>query len=129
VPRSGRAVIGEVAERFARFVGGERKAPQEDTVRKWIRRGLRGVKLKAFRAVRHLRVLESDFDAFVRVLSEGPAANTMSRESVLSAGTSQPETELEAFLTHFRAVPQSRTRSATRGDTSGSRRTRRAARS
>jgi len=120
--------MGEVAERFARVVGGQRKTPQEDTVRKWIRRGLRGVKLKAFRAGRHLRVLESDFNAFVLALSDGPTSTARSGENVFPAGTSQPETELEAFLTHFRDVPQSRPRSPSRAGASGSRRTRHAAR-
>lgn len=106
--------LGEVAERFARVVDGQRKAPQEGTVRKWIRTGLRGVKLKAYRAGRHLRVLESDFDAFVRALSEAPVAPKAKRDPVVDrpAGPAQPETELEAYLTHYRhgARPRARPR-------------------
>jgi hypothetical protein len=109
--------LGEVAERFARVVGGQRKAPQEGTVRKWIRRGLRGVKLKAFRAGRHLRVLESDFDAFVHALTELPAAPAARRDPVgnLPAGAGQPDTELEAYLTHYRQGTRPRTRPRTPG--------------
>ncbi|HEX6038389.1 helix-turn-helix domain-containing protein [Longimicrobium sp.] len=106
--------LGEVAELFARVVDGQRKVPQEGTVRKWIRTGLRGVKLKAYRAGRHLRVLESDFESFVRALSEARAAPKEKRDPVVDrpAGAAQPETELEAYLTHYRhgARPRARPR-------------------
>lgn len=95
--------LGEVAERFSRIVDGNRKTPQEGTVRKWIGRGLRGVKLKAFRAGRHLRVLEGDLEAFIQELAERSSTRAGNhRDSRVPAAPVQPETELEAFLTHFR---------------------------
>lgn len=107
--------LGEVAERFARVVGGERKTPQEGTVRKWIRVGLRGVRLKAFRAGRTMRVMESDLEAFVRALADEPkseSAGMPAPPTVPSPDTASPEAELEAFLSHFRhqSRPSPRTR-------------------
>lgn len=95
--------LGEVAERFARTVDGQRKMPQEGTVRKWIRVGLRGVKLRAFRAGRTLRVLEPDLDEFVRALAEQPLKpSAPAPEAVEPVASGSPESEIESYLGHFR---------------------------
>lgn len=109
--------LGEVAERFARSVGGKRKTVQEGTVRKWIRVGIRGVKLKAFRAGRYLRVLEPDLDVFVAALvargssqrNDVDAGRGMT-ESLLHPAT--PEAEIEAYRTLFVREPQRKTASS-----------------
>ena len=95
--------MGEVAERFARTVAGQRKMPQEGTVRKWIRVGLRGVKLRAFRAGRTLRVLEPDLEEFVRALAEQPLKpSAPAPRPVEPVASGSPESEIESYLGHFR---------------------------
>jgi hypothetical protein len=74
-PRPAGLSLGEVAERFSRLVDGEMKTVKNDTVRKWARVGLCGVRLRAFRIGRQSRVLEEDFELFVRELvAARPAA-------------------------------------------------------
>jgi hypothetical protein len=74
-PRLAWLSLGEIAERFTRLVDGELRTVKDGTVRKWARVGLRGVRLRAFRVGRHLRVLEEDFELFVRELAAArPAA-------------------------------------------------------
>lgn len=97
--------LGEVAERFARVVAGRRRVPQEGTVRKWIRVGLRGVRLQAFRAGRMLRVLEPDLDAFVAALAARPDAPGEATPSAPEGPTPSPEHEIEAYLQHYRRQP------------------------
>lgn len=94
--------LGEVAERFARGVAGKRRVPQEGTVRKWIRVGLRGVRLKAFRAGRTLRVLEPDLDAFVAALAARPDAPADGTPPAPEGPPPSPEHEIEAYLQHYR---------------------------
>jgi hypothetical protein len=97
--------LSEVAARFTRTVAGEVKVVKEDTVRKWIRVGLGGVRLKAFRVGRNLRVRETDFGEFVASLggsgsSEGSANDRAA--GVRDPQPATPEDELEAFLTRYR---------------------------
>jgi hypothetical protein len=98
--------LGEVAQRFSRKVGGEAKTVQEATVRKWIRVGLLGVRLRAFRAGRHLRVLEEDFESFVQQLaarSTSPhAERTLHTRFPTAAETAQ---EIDAFTDLYRQAP------------------------
>jgi hypothetical protein len=62
--------MGEVAERFARVVGGEIRTVKECTVGSWSRAGPRGVRVKAYLTGRHLRVLETGFNLFIQQLAE-----------------------------------------------------------
>lgn len=98
--------LGEVAQRFSRTVGSETKTVQEGTVRKWIRVGLRGVRLRAYRAGRHLRVLEEDFDSFVQQLaarSTSPQPKRLPRtQSPTPADAAQ---EIDAFMDLYRQLP------------------------
>jgi len=117
--------LREVADRFARIVDGERKAPQEGTVRNWIRVGLRGTKLKAFRVGRSMRVMEADLEVFVRALAYAPQAESQATPipPAPAASADQPEAELEAVLSHFRQQSRRPTRTRPRVESSKAART------
>lgn len=108
--------LGEVAARFSRTIAGEVKVVKEDTVRKWIRVGLGGTKLKAFRVGRHLRVRETDFEEFVASFGASSrteeSAHRRQQAVVLPATPASPDDELEASLSRYRQPPA---RSSARG--------------
>lgn len=98
--------LGEVAQRFSRTVGRETKTVQEGTVRKWIRVGLRGVRLSAFRAGRQLRVLEEDFESFVQQLAARSTSPQSERAPHTRSSTpADPAQVVEAFINLHRQTP------------------------
>jgi hypothetical protein len=109
LPRAGGLSLGEVAERFTRQIGGEMKTVQDGTVRKWARVGLRGVRLRTFRVGRHLRVLEEDFEAFVRELSAPPATGRPMTPVRKPEIPQAPGAEIDTYLALYRQPPNGET--------------------
>jgi hypothetical protein len=73
--------LDEVARRCAPLVRGG-KAVQLPAVRRWIRVGLRGVRLTAFEWGLTYRVHETDLESFIEALTNAPARRERRRVSV-----------------------------------------------
>jgi hypothetical protein len=60
----------EVAERFATTVNGKRRVPSAAAVRKWVREGMHGVRLEAYRCGPGWRITEQALQNFLLALQE-----------------------------------------------------------
>jgi hypothetical protein len=82
--------LEEVADRCAaRGAGG--KAVQAAAVRKWIREGLRGVRLEAFLWGKTYRVREDALDEFIRAVENAPPRHGRRRAAATDADAVRSE--------------------------------------
>jgi len=93
--------LEQVALRCAGLLHGGRPV-QLPAVRKWIRSGLRGVKLSAFEWGQTYRVHEEEFEAFVEAVKNAPPRQFHRRTSGSDRTTVGIRNDIAASLSQFR---------------------------